>query len=56
MASPNDNAQLGEITILLTDLVGSTKLYQDRGNAAARALVESLTRTIGDGTIGDAGQ
>lgn len=30
-----DDVCLRETTILMTDLVGSTKLYQERGNAAA---------------------
>ncbi len=42
MTSSIDRVRLRETTILPTDLVGSTKLYQERGIAAARALVDSL--------------
>ena len=68
-ASPAEapaGAQLRAVTVMFTDLVGSTRLYQDRGDAVARSLVQkhqklllsqvkkfrgTLHKTIGDGLI-----
>jgi class 3 adenylate cyclase len=36
---PGDDAEIGSVTILFTDLKGSTQLYQDLGDASAYRLV-----------------
>ena len=36
---PGDNAEIGRVTIMFTDLVGSTRLYEALGDATAYSLV-----------------